>query len=205
MKCCSSSEVDELKYDPSDLKNLGLKATAPRLRILALFQKAALTEKRHLTADEVFSLLREEGEDVGLATVYRVLTQFEVAGLLRRHHFDSESASYELGEPEHHDHLVSHSITTHSAFMAFVKNAKKKTPPNRQRFFKSCPPNALALIGSGVFYEFLRIGPGFRGHVGAGEHPSQFFNTILIIEFTQAAFGAFTDLRFLNFQMRLPV
>ena len=95
-----------MKYDSSDLRNLGLKATAPRMRILALFQKAALTEKRHLTADEVFSLLREEGEDVGLATVYRVLTQFEVAGLLRRHHFDSESASYELGEPEHHDHLV---------------------------------------------------------------------------------------------------
>ena len=83
-----------------------MKATGPRLRILALFQKAALTEKRHLTADEVFSQLKAEGEDVGLATVYRVLTQFEVAGLLRRHHFDTESASYELGEPEHHDHLV---------------------------------------------------------------------------------------------------
>lgn len=95
-----------MKYDPSDLKSLGLKATAPRLRILSLFQKAALTNKRHLTADEVFSQLKEEGEDVGLATVYRVLTQFEVAGLLRRYHFDSESASYELGEPEHHDHLV---------------------------------------------------------------------------------------------------
>ena len=61
---------------------------------------------RHLTADEVFSQLKAEGDDVGLATVYRVLTQFEVAGLLRRHHFDTESASYELGEPEHHDHLV---------------------------------------------------------------------------------------------------
>lgn len=95
-----------MKYDPSDLKSLGLKATAPRLLILSLFQKAALTTKRHLTADEVFSQLKQEGEDVGLATVYRVLTQFEVAGLLRRHHFDSESASYELGEPEHHDHLV---------------------------------------------------------------------------------------------------
>ena len=95
-----------MKYDQSDLKSLGLKATGPRLRILALFQNAALTEKRHLTADEVFSQLKAEGDDVGLATVYRVLTQFEVAGLLRRHHFDTESASYELGEPEHHDHLV---------------------------------------------------------------------------------------------------
>lgn len=150
-----------MRYDPSDLKSLGLKATAPRLRILALFQKAALTEKRHLTADEVFSQLKEEGEDVGLATVYRVLTQFEVAGLLRRHHFDTESASYELGEPEHHDHWfvcnaaklrnlwtwkskdgnkklppdsATRLITTRSVFMAFVRNVKKKTLPNRQRF-----------------------------------------------------------------------
>lgn len=95
-----------MSSDYNNLKSLGLKVTAPRMRILALFQKAAATDKRHLTADEVFSLLKDEGEDVGLATVYRVLMQFEVAGLLRRHHFDTESASYEFGEPEHHDHLV---------------------------------------------------------------------------------------------------
>lgn len=78
----------------------------PRLRILDIFQKAAANGERHLTADQVFSLLKEEGEDVGLATVYRVLSQFEVAGILCRHHFESDCATYELGEPEHHDHLV---------------------------------------------------------------------------------------------------
>ncbi len=100
--------MNEMTVDTTELKDLGLKVTMPRVRILALFQNAALTNKRHLTADEVFSVLKQEDgqEPVGLATVYRVLSQFEVAGLIRRHHFDAETASYELGEPNHHDHLV---------------------------------------------------------------------------------------------------
>jgi Fur family ferric uptake transcriptional regulator len=89
--------------DPSDLKNIGLKATLPRLKILDLFEN---TEKRHLTAEEVYRLLIAEDMDVGLATVYRVLTQFEQAGLLIRHHFDSDKAVYELNQGGHHDHLV---------------------------------------------------------------------------------------------------
>lgn len=96
-----------VSFDQTELKDKGLKVTVPRLRILELFQKAAASDNRHLTADDVFSMLKDEGGDpVGLATVYRVLSQFEVAGLIRRHHFDTETASYELGEPEHHDHLV---------------------------------------------------------------------------------------------------
>ena len=95
------------KVNQAELKDKGLKVTVPRMRILALFQKAAMSDQRHLTADDVFSMLKDEGGDaVGLATVYRVLSQFEVAGLIRRHHFDAETASYELGEPDHHDHLV---------------------------------------------------------------------------------------------------
>lgn len=95
------------KVNQTELKDKGLKVTVPRMRILALFQKAAMSDQRHLTADDVFSMLKAEGGDsVGLATVYRVLSQFEVAGLIRRHHFDTETASYELGEPDHHDHLV---------------------------------------------------------------------------------------------------
>lgn len=95
------------KVNQAELKDKGLKVTVPRMRILALFQKAAMSDQRHLTADDVFSMLKAEGGDaVGLATVYRVLSQFEVAGLIRRHHFDAETASYELGEPDHHDHLV---------------------------------------------------------------------------------------------------
>jgi Fur family ferric uptake transcriptional regulator len=88
---------------PSDLKSIGLKATLPRLKILDLFEQS---DKRHMTAEEVYRLLSDEGQDIGLATVYRVLTQFEQAGLLIRHHFDSDKAVFELNQGEHHDHLV---------------------------------------------------------------------------------------------------
>ena len=86
-----------------DLKTTGLKATAPRLKILNLFEHS---EVRHLSAEDVYRLLLNEGLDVGLATVYRVLTQFEQAGLLTRHHFESGKAVFELNHGHHHDHLV---------------------------------------------------------------------------------------------------
>ncbi|MBV6476324.1 MAG: Ferric uptake regulation protein [Rhodocyclaceae bacterium] len=86
---------------------MGLKATFPRLKILDLFQKAhADTGSRHMTAEEVYLALVAEGMDIGLATVYRVLTQFEQAGLLERHYFESGKAVFELNEGKHHDHLV---------------------------------------------------------------------------------------------------
>lgn len=87
-----------------NLKSIGLKATFPRLKILELFQQH--TEQRHLTAEDVYRLLMDEGMDIGLATVYRVLTQFEQAGLLERHFFESGKAIFELNEGGHHDHLV---------------------------------------------------------------------------------------------------
>ena len=87
----------------SDLKDMGLKATAPRLKILNLFEN---TEQRHMSAEDVYRLLIAEDLDIGLATVYRVLTQFEQAGLLVRHHFDSGKAVFELNQGHHHDHLV---------------------------------------------------------------------------------------------------
>ncbi len=86
-----------------DLKNAGLKATAPRLKIINLFETSKV---RHLTAEDVYRMLLSEGLDIGLATVYRVLTQFEQAGLLVRHHFESGKAVFELNEGHHHDHLV---------------------------------------------------------------------------------------------------
>ena len=89
--------------NPSDLKSIGLKATLPRLKILDLFEQS---NKRHMTAEEVYRLLSDEGQDVGLATVYGVPTQFEQAGLLMRHHFDSDKAVFELKRDDHHDHLV---------------------------------------------------------------------------------------------------
>jgi len=82
---------------------MGLKATLPRLRILSLFENTVV---QHLSAEDVYRSLISEGEDIGLATVYRVLTQFEQAGVLKRHHFESGKAVFELNRGNHHDHLV---------------------------------------------------------------------------------------------------
>jgi Fur family transcriptional regulator, ferric uptake regulator len=86
-----------------ELKSTGLKATLPRLKILDVFQRGA---QRHMTAEDVFRVLLEERSDIGLATVYRVLTQFEQAGILSRSHFESGKAVYEINEGTHHDHMV---------------------------------------------------------------------------------------------------
>ncbi len=86
-----------------EIKNSGLKATLPRIRVLEVFQRS---ETRHLTAEDVFKALLAEDADIGLATVYRVLTQFEQAGLLTRNHFEAGKAVFELNEGKHHDHLV---------------------------------------------------------------------------------------------------
>ncbi len=86
-----------------DLKDLGLKVTAPRMRILSLFEQG---KQRHMSAEDVYRLLLAENLDVGLATVYRVLTQFEQAGILVRHHFESGKAVFELQQDTHHDHIV---------------------------------------------------------------------------------------------------
>ena len=86
-----------------ELKSTGLKATLPRLKILEIFQKGA---QRHMTAEDVFRVLLQEHSDIGLATVYRVLTQFEQAGILSRSNFESGKAVYELNEGQHHDHFI---------------------------------------------------------------------------------------------------
>jgi Fur family transcriptional regulator, ferric uptake regulator len=86
-----------------ELKSTGLKATVPRLKVLEIFQKGA---QRHMTAEDVFRVLLQDRSDVGLATVYRVLTQFEQAGILTRSNFEGGKAVYELNEGQHHDHLV---------------------------------------------------------------------------------------------------
>ena len=89
--------------ESQDLRNAGLKVTHPRLRILGVLEGA---QSRHMTAEDIYRLLLEQGEDIGLATVYRVLTQFEAAGLVLKHHFESGQAVYELDRGEHHDHMV---------------------------------------------------------------------------------------------------
>ena len=86
-----------------ELKSSGLKATLPRIKILEVFQRS---QRRHMTAEDVYKMLLVEGADAGLATVYRVLMQFEQAGILSRNHFESGKAVFELNEGKHHDHLV---------------------------------------------------------------------------------------------------
>jgi Fur family ferric uptake transcriptional regulator len=86
-----------------ELKSTGLKATLPRLKVLEIFQKGT---QRHMSAEDVFRVLLQDRSDVGLATVYRVLTQFEQAGILTRSNFEGGKAVYELNEGQHHDHLV---------------------------------------------------------------------------------------------------
>ena len=86
-----------------ELKNAGLKVTLPRLKVLQILEQ---NQAHHLRAEDVYKTLLDMGEDVGLATVYRVLTQFEAAGLVVRHHFEGGHSVFELDKGEHHDHLV---------------------------------------------------------------------------------------------------
>ena len=86
-----------------ELKNSGLKATLPRIKVLEVFQKST---QRHMSAEDVYKHLLAEGSDAGLATVYRVLVPFEQAGILSRNHFEAGKAVFELNEGKHHDHLV---------------------------------------------------------------------------------------------------
>lgn len=86
-----------------ELRQAGLKVTLPRLKILEILEDAKM---RHMSAEDIYKQLLEEGEDIGLATVYRVLTQFESAGLVSRHNFEGGHSVFELDEGEHHDHMV---------------------------------------------------------------------------------------------------
>lgn len=89
--------------EAQDLKKAGLKVTLPRIKVLELLENS---KNRHLTAEEVYKALLATGNDIGLATVYRVLTQFEGAGLVERHHFEGGQAVFELSQDTHHDHIV---------------------------------------------------------------------------------------------------
>lgn len=93
----------ERAVESKDLRKVGLKVTQPRMRILEILEQS---EGRHLTAEDIYKGLLAQDEDIGLATVYRVLTQFEAAGLVIKHHFEGGQSIYELDRGEHHDHMV---------------------------------------------------------------------------------------------------
>jgi len=98
-----ASDTTTMGTDSQDLKNAGLKITLPRLKILQLLESSTV---HHLSAEDVYKLLLAKGEEIGLATVYRVLTQFEGAGLVVRHHFEGGHSVFELSTDDHHDHIV---------------------------------------------------------------------------------------------------
>ncbi|MGH8281022.1 MAG: ferric iron uptake transcriptional regulator [Gammaproteobacteria bacterium] len=89
--------------ESQELRNAGLKVTLPRVKILEILERSAL---RHMSAEDMYKSLLDSGEDIGLATVYRVLTQFEAAGLVTRHHFEGGHSVFELNQGDHHDHIV---------------------------------------------------------------------------------------------------
>jgi hypothetical protein len=113
---------------PKDLQQSGLKATMPRIKILEVFEKR---RDEHLTADDVYRILVTDGLDIGLATVYRALTQFEQAGLLQKQNFESGKAVFELNRGDHHDHLSACSAT------AWWSSATRKSKRNRQKLLAS--------------------------------------------------------------------
>ena len=133
----------------ADLTTMGLKVTVPRLKILDLFQKLSESHeagKRHLSAEEVYKLLLEENSDIGLATVYRVLTQFENAGILVRRHFDEGRATYELQEGRHHDHLVCVRCGNVEEFVD--PQLARALRPVAERMVYSLPYHSVVLSGS---------------------------------------------------------
>jgi Fur family ferric uptake transcriptional regulator len=93
----------EAKMESKDIREAGLKVTLPRLKILDMLEKSG---NKHLSAEDMYKALLDDGEEIGLATVYRVLTQFESAGLVNRHHFEGGNSVFELNQGEHHDHIM---------------------------------------------------------------------------------------------------
>lgn len=115
----------------SDLKKAGLKITLPRIKILEILEK---TPDRHLSAEDVYKILVESGEDIGLATVYRVLTQFEEAKLVIRHHFAEGHSVFELDLGTHHDHLVCVKCGHVEEFVDEIIESRQKTVAEKNGF-----------------------------------------------------------------------
>ncbi len=127
----------------SDLKSIGLKATVPRLKILEVFQAG---HHRHMSAEDVYRELLGENQDIGLATVYRVLSQFEQAGLLKRSNFESGKSVFELDEGSHHDHLVCLQCGRVEEFVDEEIEKRQKKIANDRGFVLQ--DHALALYGN---------------------------------------------------------
>ena len=142
--------------ETNDLRRAGLKVTLPRLKILEILGTA---KPRHMSAEDIYKHLLESHEDIGLATVYRVLTQFEAAGLVTRHHFEGTTAVFELNEGEHHDHIVCLDCGRVEEFMDSGIEARQKEVAERLGY--QLIDHSMILYG--------RCGrPGCPSHTGGG-------------------------------------
>lgn len=125
-----------------DLKRAGLKVTLPRMKILEILENS---NKRHLSAEDIYKVLLEAGEEIGLATIYRVLTQFESAGLIIRHHFETGQAVFELERGKHHDHLICVKCGKIIEFLDESIEAKQKEIADKNGF--SISDHSLIIYG----------------------------------------------------------
>jgi Fur family ferric uptake transcriptional regulator len=128
--------------ESNDLKNVGLKVTLPRMKILDLLENNG---KRHLKAEDIYKMLLDAGEEIALATVYRVLTQFEAAGLITRHHFEGGHAVFELNDGEHHDHLVD--ITTGKVVEFYDEIIEKRQNEIAEKYGFEITEHTMVLYG----------------------------------------------------------
>lgn len=128
--------------ESQQLKAAGLKITMPRLKILQILEQAT---HHHLSAEAVYKTLAEQGEDVGLATVYRVLTQFEAAGLISRHNFEGSHSVFELKQEEHHDHLVCIKCGQVEEFFDHLIEKRQQEIAEKKQFLMS--DHALTIYG----------------------------------------------------------
>lgn len=125
-----------------DLKRAGLKVTLPRMKILEILENSS---KHHLSAEDIYKVLLDAGEEIGLATIYRVLTQFEGAGLIIRHHFETGQAVFELERGKHHDHLICVKCGKIVEFLDESIEAKQKEIANKNGF--SISDHSLIIYG----------------------------------------------------------
>jgi len=128
--------------ESQQLKDVGLKITLPRLKVLQILEQS---KTRHLSAEDIYRALIDLGEDVSLATVYRVLTQFEAAGLVHRHHFEGGHSVFELSEGEHHDHLICVKCRKVFEFVDELIEARQHVIAERARF--KMTDHALTIYG----------------------------------------------------------
>ena len=126
----------------NDLRKAGLKVTLPRMRILTILEGSG---QRHMSAEDIYKSLLESGEDIGLATVYRVLTQFQAAGLVSRHNFDSGHSVFELDTGEHHDHIVCNDCGRIEEFMNPVIENRQEEIAKEHGF--SLVAHSMILLG----------------------------------------------------------